>query len=1185
SLEITCMVNASGDYTNTASVDGTEDDLNPSNNEDEESTIPIPVADIQIAKGVDNATPYVGDNVVFTLYVRNAGPSDATGVYATDILPSGYTYISDDGAGDYDNTSGIWTIGDMPFMESLQLNITCMVNASGDYTNTSSAFGNELDLDLTNNYSDTLTTPIPVADLEMIKVVDNPNPNVGENVIFTLSVTNNGPSDATGVVATDNIPSGYNYLSDNGSGAYNSSTGLWTIGALANGASVNLEITCSVNASGEYTNTASVEGIEEDLNPANDEDDDTTVPNPVADLEIIKTVDNATPNVGENVVFTLMVVNNGPSDATSVVATDNLPSGYAYLSDDGAGSYDNTNGIWTIGNLANGASVSLHITCKVHSSGEYTNEASVTAAEEDPDLSNNEDDISTDPNPIADLRLQKTVDNSNPNVGDLIVFTISVWNYGPSHATGVIATDQLPSGYTYVSDDAAGDYDPITGIWNIGNLNAGVTVELNITCMVNASGEYINTATVTANEDDPILENNDGEASTTPIALADLAITKTIDNPNPNVGEDVIFTLTVTNNGPSDATAVVATDNIPSGYTYVSDDASGAYDPVSGIWTIGNLANGASEQLNITVSVNASGEYLNTASVSGAEEDPDLNNNEDEASVSPTPIADLSILKSVNNETPNVGDQVVFTLVVHNDGPSDASGVIVTEHLPSGYTYVSDDASGAYDPVSGIWTIGNLANGASEQLNITVSVNASGDYVNTATVTANEEDPNLDNNEEEASVSPTPIADLNILKTVNNETPNVGDQIIFTLVVNNNGPSDASGVVVTEHLPSGYTYVSDDANGDFDPSSGLWTIGDLVNGASEVLNITVIVNASGDYTNTASVTANEIDPNEDDNNSTITPDPIFDLIADLSIIKTVDNETPHVGDEIVFTLSLTNNGPDAATGVIVTDHLASGYTYVSDDSNGNYDPSSGLWTVGTMANGETQVLNIRVIVNASGDYTNTASVTANEIDPNEDDNTSTVIPDPVSDTTIDLAIEKTVDEPSPREGSAIIFTLKVTNFGPLDASGVTVIDLLPTGYEYISDNSNGNYDALSGIWSIGDLANGADISIDMVVRVLSSGEYENIASVSANEIDSDLSNNEDAITPDVREIEFEIPDGFSPNEDGINDFFVIPGVERYPNLIITIFNRWGNKVFEAKGGYDNSWDGRNQFGITVGGNY
>ncbi|WP_207916026.1 DUF11 domain-containing protein, partial [Natronoflexus pectinivorans] len=100
------------------------------------------------------------------------------------------------------------------------------------------------------------------------------------------------------------------------------------------------------------------------------------------------------------------------------------------------------------------------------------------------------------------------------------------------------------------------------------------------------------------------------------------------------------------------------------------------------------------------------------------------------------PVADLSITKTVNNEMPNVGSNVVFTITVTNNGPSNATGVVVTDNLPSGYTYVSDNGDAATTVVGNdvIWNIGSLANGATQSLDITATVLASGDYDNTANV-------------------------------------------------------------------------------------------------------------------------------------------------------------------------------------------------------------------------------------------------------------------------------------------------------------------------------------------------------------------------------------------------------------------------------------------------------------------
>ncbi|WP_170254782.1 DNRLRE domain-containing protein [Phaeodactylibacter luteus] len=348
-------------------------------------------------------------------------------------------------------------------------------------------------------------------------------------------------------------------------------------------------------------------------------------------------------------------------------------------------------------------------------------------------------------------------------------------------------------------------------------------------------------------------------------AEADLAITKIVDNPTPNVGDNVVFTLTVTNNGPNTATGVEVTDNLPSGYTYVSDDGSGAYNSGTGLWTIGNLANGGTATLNITATVNATGDYVNTASVMGNENDPDTNNNTDDEPTAPVAQTDLAITKTVDNPTPDVGDNVVFTLSVTNNGPAAATGVEVSDLLPSGYTYVSDDGGGAYASGTGLWTIGNLAASATATLNITATVNATGDYLNTATVTGNENDPDTNNNTDDEPTAPVAQTDLGITKTVDNPTPDVGDNVVFTLTVTNNGPAAATGVEVSDLLPSGYTYVSDDGGGDYASGTGLWTIGNLAASATATLNITATVLTTGDYLNIARVSGNENDPDPTNN--------------------------------------------------------------------------------------------------------------------------------------------------------------------------------------------------------------------------------------------------------------------------------------------------------------------------------
>ena len=116
--------------------------------------------------------------------------------------------------------------------------------------------------------------------------------------------------------------------------------------------------------------------------------------------------------------------------------------------------------------------------------------------------------------------------------------------------------------------------------------------------------------------------------------------------------------------------------------------------------------------------------------------------------------ANLRITKTVNNNAPNYGNNVTFTLTVFNDGPGSATSVIVNDLLPNAYTYVSDNGGGSYNSSTGIWTIGTLANSASVSLQIVATVLGSGNYTNTATASSNVADADSGNNTSFVTVSP-----------------------------------------------------------------------------------------------------------------------------------------------------------------------------------------------------------------------------------------------------------------------------------------------------------------------------------------------------------------------------------------------------------------------------------------------
>ncbi len=534
----------------------------------------------------------------------------------------------------------------------------------------------------------------------------------------------------------------------------------------------------------------------------------------------------------------------------------------------------------------------------------------------------------------ADLEVSKFVDNSTPNVGDTVNFTIDIENIGPNAAANVLLNDLLPAGLAFVSDTPSqGSYNPSTGVWNVGTIPDAGLPTLILSAQVVSAGAKINTAAIGhSDQPDPNPANNQASATIT-TQQADLQITKTVSNARPNVGDTIVFTVTLTDLGPGIATNVQVADLLPTGLTLVSAVPSqGTYDSATGVWSVPTVTTALARTLILDARVDGPDPKTNTATITASDVfDPNPGNNT--ASATETPLqADLGLTKTVSNAHPNVGDTIAYTVTLSNIGPDGATNVQVTDLLPAGLGYVSSAPSqGTYSNATGLWTVGSVANNGGATLQIQARVNSPNAQLNTATISqAAQFDPDLANNSAAALETPQQ-AEVGVSKTVSNPTPNVGDTIVYTIQVTNNGPDAATNVTVQDMLPAAVGYLSSTAaKGSYDPATRTWTIGTIANGATESLTIDATVVSPNPLANTAVIThADQFDPILANNQSTafVTP-----LQADLQIGKTVSNPTPNVNDTITFTVTLTNDGPADATSVQVSDLLPAGLSFVSSTS-------------------------------------------------------------------------------------------------------------------------------------------------------------------------------------------------------------------------------------------------------------
>lgn len=235
--------------------------------------------------------------------------------------------------------------------------------------------------------------------------------------------------------------------------------------------------------------------------------------------------------------------------------------------------------------------------------------------------------------------------------------------------------------------------------------------------------------------------------------------------------------------------------------------------------------------------------------------------------------ADLVTVKTLasGDTTPEVGDVVSFTIQVSNVGPNGASGINLTDLIPSNLTPNGNNGTvsvGTYNATSGLWSLGALANGAAATLTIegTVSAGEGGNNINNTTTAADADqpDPSTDGDDLSEQVTVVSEVDLVVTKTntlgVNNEVDQTSDTVVsgstitYTITVTNNGPDTITGAIVTDSITSGLTCAGTNAitiSGDGVPS-GKFTVDELTgagitletlaNGESAVLSYDCTVN-------------------------------------------------------------------------------------------------------------------------------------------------------------------------------------------------------------------------------------------------------------------------------------------------------------------------------------------------------
>ena len=1014
-LTVTAVAEAYGVLTNIVSVG------------DKSASADASVPEIIPGKSVDVENPNFGDTVTYTVTVANNGVVDAKQVVVRDTLDKGLKFVKATGKYTFDeSTNTVTWIVDLANGESQTFYVTAVAEAYGVLTNIVSVGDKSASADAS------------VPEIIPGKSVDVENPNFGDTVTYTVTVANNGVVDAKHVVVVDYLDKRLKYVSSSNNGVYDAATHTvtWIVDIDAD-SSLDLTVTAVAEAYGVLTNIVSVGDKSASA--------DVSVP----EITLDKTVNITNPNFGDKVDYTIKVTNDGIGDANNIVVKDVLGEGLKFVSATGEYTWDEDSRtiIWIV-DLAKGESKIFHVIAVAEAYGVLSNNVFVGDKSASADVT------------VPEIIPDKTVSIANPNFGDNVTYTVTVSNDGIGDANNVVIVDRLGEGLTFVSASDNGVWDPVkrTVTW-IVDLAKGESRTFYVNATVVGYGNVSNSLVV------------GNKTAGVNVTVPEINPNKTANIENPNFGDNVTYTVTVTNDGIGDANNVVVKDTLGKGLKFISATGNYTFDEATNTITwIVDLAKGESKTFKVNATVSGYGNVTNTVIVGNKT----FNKN--------VTVPEINSNKTVNNEIPNFGDNVTYSVTVTNDGIGDANNVVVCDILGKGLKFLNADGNFTYDEKTGTITwIVDLVKGETKTFNVNVTVLSYGDLSNKVVVG------------NKTVIKNITVPEINPGKEINIEVPNFGDNVTYTVIVNNTGKVNATDVVVADKLGEGLVFVSASDGGVYNETTRTitWII-NLTAGETKYLYVNTTVSAYGNITNSVIVGNKTFNKNV--------------TVPEIIPVKEVNSSDIHIGDEINYTIAVSNPGKTNATNIVIKDVLPEGLKFINASNGGVYDPATGIitWIVNITAN-STVDLTVVANVTKSGNITNTVNVgnkTANCTIESKD--------------IADLEIHIVADKSEIYIGDSVVCTVTVINNGPSDAINTIANVFVPNTLSIISYNATkGTFDITSGKWYVGNLTNGEKVVLTFVAKALNEGNSTVYVNVTSETFEVILENNYDNVTVKV----------------------------------------------------------------------
>jgi uncharacterized repeat protein (TIGR01451 family) len=699
-----------------------------------------------------------------------------------------------------------------------------------------------------------------------------------------------------------------------------------------------------------------------------------TPPTVSADLAITSQVLTTNPIVGGVLNYQFTVTNHGPTDALLAYFSHVLDTSFEFLSASSTlGSALLVDGAVTcnLGTLAPGDVRTITISVMPKVAGPVTVEAMISALSADPNSANDSTSLVATIGAGSlgtDLEIAMTADANPVPFGATLLYTVTITNKGPRVATGINFTDVLPSSVILLTDKSTPGFsgNGSTRSILVGALAPGDFIKVFLAVQPSGAGSIVNTASVTLNQDDPTPDNNSARLTTTVLKSPSISLlASSLATSRP--GEVTTFTATVVSPTVGRPTGVV---RFLEGSTVLATkpvDSSGMATFGTGLLPVGDHTIRAV--------------YDGDANFAPSQATTDY-------TVAGEPIlgADLSIQVVPSATSLLTGGNVTFTITLTNHGTLDATNVALTAALPVfGFSLVSAESTlGTPIDFGGlvIVVIDHLPANGSGTLTVVAAAGVHvGNFTVVANVTADQPDPNPNDNNVGTSLvvasASSPLADLQVAVSPSAAAVTQGQNVTFTVTVTNNGPSAASGVMLTDVFSPGFTFVST-SQGALTNDQIVVPLGAVASGATVSITIVATATSSGVATSQAHVVSSgPPDPSAANDSATaqVTVANPAAPRADLSVAVAASKQSVAQGQNVTFTVTVTNSGPNSASSVTVTDTLGTGLTLVSA-SHGTMNNGALVVPIGILPAGTTVTFTVIATATESGTLVNQAHVSS-----------------------------------------------------------------------------------------------------------------------------------------------------------------------------------------------------------------